>query len=321
MSGAEAGTGQDAAGRADGRLLVVGAGTMGSQIALQAALHGVDVSLVDLSSAQLDRAREQARELLDRRVAKGRLTPAQAADATARMAFSGDLAAQGPGCRWAIEAVVEELAAKRDVFRALAEVLPADAGIATNSSHLRAAAVTEGMDCRDRSLNMHFFHPVLVMDLVEVVASPACAPAYLDRAVAWARRIGRTPVVLRKDLDGFLVNRVLGGASREAFSLLAAGVADMADIDTAVRQGLRWPLGPFQLADLSGLDVVYAARRHRYETYGDPADLHTAEILEPLVRAGRLGRKSGAGFYDYTVRPPRPLPMPAADAPPQGEQA
>lgn len=295
---------------ADQRLLVVGAGTMGHQIALQAMTNGVEVALVDASGDQLRRAREQIDSLLGSRVAKGRISARQAAVVRARLELSGSLAAVAPGCAWLIEAVPERLELKRAVLNDAAALMPRDAGLATNSSHLRAATLAEGASWARRCMNMHFFHPVLVMDLVEVVAGPLTKPEYLDAAVLWARRIGRRPIRLTQDVDGFLVNRILGQASREAFSLLSSGVAGFEDIDIAVRHGLRWPLGPFQLADLSGLDVLCDARRHRYEQHGDEADLCTVRMLEPLVEAGRLGRKAGQGFYDYTVDPPQALPLP-----------
>ncbi|GGL12653.1 3-hydroxyacyl-CoA dehydrogenase family protein [Nocardia jinanensis] len=297
------------------RLLVLGAGTMGTQIALQSALCGIEVALVDISTDAVDRARTEIDGLLTTRVAKGRITEQEERDARARLTLSAGLDAVAPVCTWAIEAVVEKLDVKQAVFRRLAELLPSDAGIATNSSHIRAATIAGDAEYADRCLNMHYFHPVLVMDLVEVVASPRTRPDILERARGWADRMKRTPVVLTKDVDGFLVNRVLGAASREAFSLLGTGVATVEEIDIAVRRGLRWPLGPFELADLSGLDVLLESRTARYEKHGEIGDRLTVEVIRPLVEAGRLGRKAGAGFYDYSVNPPKPLPIdiPAGD--------
>jgi 3-hydroxybutyryl-CoA dehydrogenase len=157
---------------------------------------------------------------------------------------------------------------------------------------------------------MHFFHPVLVMDLCEVVRGPETSDETCARAIAWSKRMGRTPILVEKEIDGFIVNRILGSASREAFSLLQGGVASAEDIDIAVRKGLNWPMGPFQLADFSGLDTVLTIRRDRMERDHAPGDVATVAILERMVGAGRLGRKSGRGFYDYAVDPPAPLPPP-----------
>ena len=152
------------------------------------------------------------------------------------------LASVAPSCVWAIEAVAERLDIKRQVFVELAELMPKNAGLATNSSHIRAASIAEGMDWAPRCMNMHFFHPVLVMDLVEVVASPLTGQEYVDGAVAWSRRIDRTPVVLLRDLDGFLVNRILGEASREAFALLAEESQRSATSTSLSRVALGGPL-------------------------------------------------------------------------------
>jgi 3-hydroxybutyryl-CoA dehydrogenase len=295
---------------ADGRLLVVGAGTMGAQIAQQAALHGIDVALVDVNPEVLERAMASNRQWLDRRVEKGKLDR-DAADAAARgVTATTDLATAAAGSAWAIEAVVEVVSVKREVFAALDAHLPADAGIATNSSNIVVSRLADATGRPELCCNMHFFHPVLVMDLCEVVRGPQTSDETCGRAVAWSLRMGRTPIVVEKEIDGFIVNRILGSASREAFSLLQGGVASAEDIDVAVRKGLNWPMGPFQLADFSGLDTVLTIRRDRMERDHAPGDVATVAILERMVAAGRFGRKSGRGFYDYAVDPPAPLPLP-----------
>jgi 3-hydroxybutyryl-CoA dehydrogenase len=297
-------------GKAEGRLLVVGAGTMGAQIAQQAALHGIEVFLVDVDSAHLQRAMASNRQLLDRRVEKGRLERADADAASGRVTPSTDLARAAAQSAWAIEAVVELPSVKREVFAELDAHLPARAGIATNSSNIVVSRLADATARPQLCCNMHFFHPVLVMDLCEVVRGPETTDETCARAVAWSQRMGRTAIVVEKEIDGFIVNRILGAASREAFSLLKGGVASAEDIDIAVRKGLNWPMGPFQLADFSGLDTVLTIRRDRMERDHAPGDVATVAILERMVAAGRLGRKSGRGFYDYAVDPPEPLPPP-----------
>jgi 3-hydroxybutyryl-CoA dehydrogenase len=250
------------------------------------------------------------RQWLDRRVEKGRLERADADAAGSRVTPTTDLASAASASAWAIEAVVELPSVKREIFAELDAHLPARAGIATNSSNIVVSRLADATARPELCCNMHFFHPVLVMDLCEVVRGPETSDETCARAIAWSKRMGRTPILVEKEIDGFIVNRILGSASREAFSLLQGGVASAEDIDIAVRKGLNWPMGPFQLADFSGLDTVLTIRRDRMERDHAPGDVATVAILERMVGAGRLGRKSGRGFYDYAVDPPAPLPPP-----------
>jgi 3-hydroxybutyryl-CoA dehydrogenase len=295
---------------AEGRLLVLGAGTMGAQIAQQAALHGVDVDLVDVSRDQLDRALAQNRRLLEGRVAKGKLEADAAEAALGRVQAGDDLPAAASRCAWAIEAIVEQVDAKRSAFAELDRALPENAGIATNSSTIVSSRLASATQRPDRVCNMHFFHPVLVMDVCEVVRNPDTSDDTVRDAVDWCARMQRRAVVIEKEIDGFVVNRILGAASREAFALLTGGFASFQDIDTAVRAGLNWPMGPFMLADFSGLDTVLNVRRDRMSRTSTPGDAAAVELLEKLVGAGRVGRKAGRGFYDWSTTPPTPLPLP-----------
>jgi 3-hydroxybutyryl-CoA dehydrogenase len=284
---------------------------MGAQIALQAALHGVDVSLVDVDEQQLQRAVTSNRAWLERRVSRGAIDEQTAEAAAERVRDTTDLDGAAAGSAWAIEAVIEDAHVKRDVFARLDSQLPPDAGIATNSSNIVVSRLADATRRPQLCCNMHFFHPVLVLDVCEVVRGPQTSDETVQRALAWSRRMGRTPILVEREIDGFIVNRVLGAASREAFTLLADGVASVEDIDTAARAGLNWPMGPFQLADFSGLDVVLGVRKDRLMREGHAGDDATVHILERLVSAGRLGRKSGRGFYDYATDPPAALPLPS----------
>ena len=295
---------------AEDRLLVVGAGTMGAQIALQAALQGIGVALVDVAPPQLQRAIAGNRQWLERRVEKGKLDSEHAQAAQERVHATTDLPSAAQESAWAIEAVVEDAAVKCAVFTELDLALPSGAGIATNSSNIVVSRLASATRRPQLCCNMHFFHPVLVMDMCEVGRGPDTSDETVQRALAWSRRMGRTSVVVEREVDGLIVNRILGAASREAFTLLAGGVATPDDIDTAVRTGLNWPMGPFELADFSGIDTVLGVRRDRMLREREPGDEATVEILERLVAAGRLGRKSGRGFYDYATDPPTPLALP-----------
>jgi 3-hydroxybutyryl-CoA dehydrogenase len=279
------------------RVLVVGAGTMGSQIALQTALSGrYDVTLVDSAPGQLERARTQNRRLLDRSVEKGRLTEAGAAEALARIRDSDDLASAAPGADIVIEAVIEDFDAKKSVFESLGRYAKKDAILASNSSTIAISRLAGFTGRPEHCCNMHFFHPVTVMQLCEVVRGPKTSEETVSTAMEFVRSIDRTPVLLQKEIWGFIVNRILFAASEEAMRLLEGGYASAEDIDIAVQKGLNWPMGPFHLLDFSGLDIFYGAMKDRHRQ-GEGGD--APELLRNLVEAGHLGRKSGKGFFDY----------------------
>jgi 3-hydroxybutyryl-CoA dehydrogenase len=271
---------------------------MGAQIAQQAALCGVEVSLHDKSSEQLQKARESNRGHVMRRVEKGKLVEAEAHKALAGVRDTTDLSAAVDGADFVIEAVFEDLQIKRSVFAELDRAALPDAVLASNSSTMGISKIANATSRPERCVNMHFFYPVLVMDLVEIVRGPQTSDETVERAMSVAREIGRTPVLINKEIDGFIVNRILHAATQEAYRLLDAGVADFEDIDTAVEKGLNWPMGPFRLGDFSGLDVTYNARLHMYRTTGEER-FRPSPQLEAKVKAGKLGRKAGEGWYRY----------------------
>ena len=280
------------------RLAVIGAGSMGAQIAQQAALCGVETWLSDTSAEQLQRARDSNRGHLMRRVEKGKLGKVDAEEALSRVRGTTDLSEAASRADFVIEAVFEDLELKRSVFAELDRAAPADAVLASNSSTMGISKIIGATTRPGRCVNMHFFYPVLVMDLVEVVRGPQTSDETVDRAMSVAREIGRTPVLINKEIDGFIVNRILHAATQEAYRLLDAGVAGFEDIDVAVEKGLNWPMGPFRLGDFTGLDVTYKARLHMYQSTGEER-FRPSPQLEAKVKAGKLGRKSGEGWYSY----------------------
>jgi len=279
------------------RVTVVGAGTMGSQIALQTALSGRhDVTLVDTVAGQLDRARAQNRRLVDRSVEKGRLTQEHAEKAMSGISDSSDLAKAIVEADLVIEAVIENFDAKKAVFEDLGRFAAPEAILASNSSTIAISRLADFAGHPERCCNMHFFHPVTVMQLCEVVRGPKTTDETVDAAMVFVRSIDRTPVLLQKEIWGFIVNRILFAASEEAMHLLEGGYASAEDIDIAVQKGLNWPMGPFHLLDFSGLDIFYGAMQDRHRQ-GEGQE--APQVLRKLVEDGHLGKKTGRGFFDY----------------------
>jgi 3-hydroxybutyryl-CoA dehydrogenase len=289
------------------RVLVVGAGQMGAQIAMQSALHGFPVTLNDLSLEILEKAMKTNRGHLERRVSKGQMTREAMEAAVARVRLEPDLRKAAGDADFVIEAIIERLEPKKECFAKLDSFCPSHAILATNSSSLGNSLLAPATKRPDQCVNMHFFYPPLVMRLVEIVQGQWTSEETMQAACELTRKIGREPVMVRKELPGFLVNRVLRAARDEAFFLLENGVATFADIDRAVELGLNWPMGPFKLADFSGLDIGYNARLEAYERTKDPKDL-PPRALRLRVERGDLGRKTGKGFYDWSKEPPAPTP-------------
>jgi 3-hydroxybutyryl-CoA dehydrogenase len=279
------------------RVVVVGAGTMGSQIALQTALSAkYDVTLVDSVHGQLERARAQNQKLVDRSVEKGRITADVAKAAMGRIKESDSLEAPVAKADFVIEAVIEDFDAKKGVFTELGKHAAKDAILTSNSSTIAISRLADYSGSPERCCNTHFFHPVTVMQLCEVARGPKTSDQTVAAAMDFVRSIDRTPVLLRKEIWGFIVNRILFAASEEAIRLLEGGYASAEDIDIAVQKGLNWPMGPFHLLDFSGLDIFYGAMKDRHRQ-GEGGD--APPVLEELIKEGKLGRKTGEGFFKY----------------------
>lgn len=282
-----------------GRVLVVGAGAMGSQIAMVCALAGYSVRLTDIAAEALDAALAQLRARLDRNVEKGRLTAGERDAAFDRLETGIDMAALAADVDLVIEAAVEKLDVKRELFAVLDAACPDGAILASNSSSIVPSAMASATARPDRFCNIHFFNPALVMACVEVVRGPETSDETMDAAVQFVRSIRKQPVVLDREIPGFVANRILNAVRDEALHLYENGYADVESIDTACRTALGYPMGPFELMDLTGLDIGYHVKHARYAETGDPTHAPQRSLAERVER-GDLGRKTGRGWYVYS---------------------
>lgn len=282
------------------RVTVIGAGVMGSQIAMLAAQAGCTTTLVDIDENRVDAAVETLRRTMARSVERGRATAEEVGAAFELLSTSTDLSEAASDADIVIEAIIEDLEAKRALFAQLDEIARVDAILATNSSSIVSSRLASVRNPA-RVCNMHFFNPALVMQLVEVVGGDHASEETVARVVGLAKRMGKTAVVVKREIFGFIANRIVGAVFDEAISLLEAGVATPEEIDTAVTLGLGHPIGPFALLDLTGIDVNVGIKRLEAQETGDTSRGPSRTLLE-LVEAGHLGKKSGRGFYEYGAR-------------------
>jgi 3-hydroxybutyryl-CoA dehydrogenase len=278
------------------QLGVVGAGFMGSGIAESAARAGIGVTLVDADQAALDRSHRQLEESLAQAVRGGKLAAGGVEEVLDRIAHTTDIDAVGDS-ELVIEAVFEDLAVKTAVFRQLGEVVRPDTVIASNTSSIPIAELAAVVREPKRVLGLHFFSPVPVMKLVEIVVALDTSEATLRRARAFAEALGKQPIET-KDRSGFIVNMLLVPYLMAAVRMYEEGFATREDIDAGMQLGCGHPMGPLTLCDFIGLDVLYAVCNSLYEEFKRD-EYAPPPLMKRMVAAGRLGRKTGRGFYDY----------------------
>ncbi len=280
---------------------IVGAGTMGAGIGQVALEAGCEVVLYDVDEAAIDRGRQRIRDGLTRRATKLGLDADGIDDWVAarldRLRHVPTVDGLADEAELVVESAIEDLGLKRTIFRTLDDVADASVILATNTSAISVAEIGEATRRPDRVIGLHFFNPAPVMSLVEVVAPPLVDPGVVARAVATVTAWGKTPVVCA-DRPGFIVNRVNRPFTIEALRILESGAASVTQIDEALRAD-GFPMGPFELMDLTGIDVSLAAATGIWEGLGRPDRLRPSPIQEELVAAGDLGRKTGSGFYRY----------------------
>jgi 3-hydroxybutyryl-CoA dehydrogenase len=277
-------------------IAILGAGTMGNGIAHVCARSGFNVILYDLQQPFLDRGLATIEKNLAREVAKNKLTQQQADEARARISPTLDREALG-NCSLAIEAATEKFAIKSEIFRDLDRILPADAILATNTSSISITKLGAVTKRPENVIGMHFFNPVPVMQLVEVIRGLATSQATFDAVHALSKQLGKTPVEVN-DAAGFISNRVLMPLINEAIYSVMEGVATAEAVDQVFVLGMAHPMGPLTLADFIGLDVCADIMRVLADGLGSPK-YNPCPLLVRMVDAGWLGRKSGRGFYTY----------------------
>lgn len=285
---------------------VVGCGLMGSGIAEVAAKSGFQVVVREVDEGLLDAGRKRIRKSLDKAVEKGKLGEADRDAAWDRLAFSTSVDGLA-GCDLVIEAIVEDPAAKNELFAALDRLCGPGTIFASNTSSLPITDMAAATGRADRFVGLHFFNPVPVMKLVEVVRTIATSQETFDRAFAFAKALGKVPIAA-KDNSGFVVNLLLVPYMLDAIRQLERGVASVEDIDTGMTLGCGYPMGPLTLCDFVGIDTLYRISEIMFEEYREER-YAPPPLLRRVVAMGRFGRKTGQGFYDWSGDKPVPLPL------------
>lgn len=279
------------------KVVVVGSGVMGRGIAYVSALGGFQVQVVDVSQKQLDSAKKEIDLIFEKGVARGKVSEELASQASTRLAYEQHLETAVKEAALVIEAVPEKLEIKRQVFEALDAYAPDKCLLATNTSTMSPTEIGSFTKRPGSVIAMHFFNPVHKMALVEIIRGLETTDETAKRVERFAQKMGKETVVVN-EFPGFVTSRISALVGNEAFYMLQEGVGTPEEIDKAIKLGLNYPMGPFELADLVGLDARLNNLRYLHEKLGEK--YRPAPLLEKYVKAGRLGRKTGRGVYDYT---------------------
>lgn len=280
------------------RICVVGAGTMGHQIALQCATHNYDVHLVDVTKEVLGNAQEKIREILEERVNRGEISSDSMEKTLSKISYTTDLEKAAGDADFVIEAVYEDVEVKRQVFSQLNRICPSHTILATNSSSIRCSLIADATKRPEKVLNMHFLNPLWVRPLVEVMGSSSTSEESIETTVQLGQRIGLTPVTVNGEATGYVFNRLWRAIKKASLHLVDKGYASFEDVDRAFMIGIPAPFGPFMGMDTVGLDVILAIEEQWYRESGDESD-KPPKILVEKVKKGELGVKTGKGFYQY----------------------
>ncbi|KKM12505.1 3-hydroxybutyryl-CoA dehydrogenase [Clostridiales bacterium PH28_bin88] len=277
---------------------ILGAGAMGGGIAQVAAQAGFHVKLSDVDIKFAERALDRINDFMTRSVAKGKLQEAEKNAILGRIAPCHSVE-EYADVDLVIEAIIEDLPAKMEAFKSLDRICKPEAILATNTSSMSITMIAACTGRSEKVAGMHFFNPPPLMRLVEIIRGYNTAGETVQVLAEVARKMGKTTVDVKKDSPGFVVNRILMAQLLEAIRLVEEGVASPQDVDTAVKLGLNYPMGPFELQDFTGVDIGYYVANYFYEEFKD-IRWNPPQALKSLIRANRLGRKAGAGWYDYS---------------------
>ena len=278
---------------------VIGAGTMGNGIAHVFAQYGYAVQLIDVQQAQLEKALSSIEKNLDRQLAKGIISAAVKSETLQRIRISSNMADGVSQASLVVEAATEQVDVKLRIFREIDRAAPADAILASNTSSISITKIASSTGRAGSVIGMHFMNPVPIMKLVEIINGYATRPEVTEKIADICRQLGKVPCVAN-DYPGFVANRILMPMINEAIHTLYEGVAGVETIDTIMKLGMAHPMGPLQLADFIGLDVCLNILQVLFQEFGNPK-YAPCSLLKNMVTAGRLGAKTGEGFYHYTA--------------------
>ncbi len=279
------------------KVAVIGGGTMGRQIALNAAICGYETKVTDALEAVRNAVCEWAETYLAGRIAKGRMSAEQVAAAKDRFSVAETIEEAVRDADLVIEAVVEREDVKKEVFREISRFAPEGAILTTNSSRMPSSTFIDCVKDPGRLANTHYNNPALVMKAVEIQQNERTTEETAETLVDFMKKNGKTPIRIRKEIDGLAVSRILHAINEEALHLVEGGYCSIEDVDNACTAGLNHPMGPFRLMDLTGLDLNFDIRDNEYKQTGVKPNGY--ELFRSYVEQGRLGRKTGHGFYDY----------------------
>jgi len=280
------------------KLGVVGSGTMGNGIAQLAAVIGCDVIMRDISGDFVERGIKNIDSFLSKSVEKGKLQADEKISIMGRIKGTTDMS-DLKDVDFVIEAVLEDLDLKKKVFQELDELCRPEVVLSSNTSSMSITEIAAATKRPDKVCGVHFFNPAPLMRLVEIIRGYETSDETVATATDIAKKMGKVTVEIKKDTPGFIVNRVMIPHFIEAIKIVEEGIATIEDVDTAVKNGLNYPMGPFELMDLTGIDIAYFVMEYFYKELNKESKWSSPGLLKSVIRAGKLGRKTGAGWYEY----------------------